>query len=121
MRNVAVTSESFHKVTRMSPDRDADVKPCDDHRTRSASRSVQHSHMEDAMSTLLRLLLTLILSPLVVPITAAQVGKGTIQGHVTDSSGAVLQGASVSVKPAGARAVTDAEGHFTISGLPPGD
>src|SRR5262249_14423821 len=51
----------------------------------------------------------------------AQTARGTIQGHVTDSSGAVLQGASVTVIPGGARAVTDAEGGYTISGLAPGD
>src|SRR5262249_61120231 len=51
----------------------------------------------------------------------AQGGKGTIQGRVTDSSGAVLQGASIAVSPGGARAVTDAEGAYVVGALAPGD
>ncbi|HMF93475.1 MAG TPA: TonB-dependent receptor [Vicinamibacterales bacterium] len=51
----------------------------------------------------------------------AQTSRGTIQGRVTDSSGAVLQGASVTVLPGGSRAVTDAEGEYVISGLAAGD
>jgi TonB-dependent receptor len=74
------------------------------------------------MSTLLRISLALILSMLVVSVAGAYAqAKGTVQGRVTDSSGAVLQGASVNITPGGARAVTDAEGGFVISGLAPGD
>src|SRR5499427_8436132 len=51
----------------------------------------------------------------------AQTSRGTIQGRVTDSSGAVLQGASVTVTPGGARAVTDAEGAYVVGALTPGD
>jgi TonB-dependent receptor len=51
----------------------------------------------------------------------AQAPRGTIQGRVTDSTGAVLQGASVNVTPGGARAVTDAEGNYLVAPLAPGD
>src|SRR5262249_50035497 len=50
----------------------------------------------------------------------AQVLKGSVQGRVTDSTGAVLQGASVSVTPGGARTATTTEGDFTVAGLIPG-
>src|SRR5262245_60418687 len=51
----------------------------------------------------------------------AQAGRGSIHGRVTDSSNAVLQGASVTVTPGGAHAVTDAEGEYVVSGLTPGE
>jgi TonB-dependent receptor len=51
----------------------------------------------------------------------AQAARGTIQGHVTDSSNAVLQGASVTVTPGSAHAVTDVEGDYVIAGVAPGD
>ena len=51
------------------------------------------------------------------PIVAAQGVRGSIQGRVTDSTGAVLQGASVTVTPGMARAATTTEGDFTIAGL----
>jgi TonB-dependent receptor len=54
------------------------------------------------------------------PAVVAQVAKGSIQGHVTDSTGAVLQGASVTVNPVGMRTATSTEGDFTIAGLMPG-
>ncbi len=50
-----------------------------------------------------------------------QAGKGTIQGRVTDSTGAVLPGATIIVTPGGFRAVTDKEGGYAIAGLTPGD
>src|SRR5215467_877856 len=52
--------------------------------------------------------------------TAAQERKGAISGHVTDASHAVLQGARVELRPAGASAVTDSGGEFTILGVPAG-
>ena len=54
------------------------------------------------------------------PVAVAQVVKGSIQGRVTDSTGAVLQGASVTVNPVGMRTATTTGGDFTIAGLPPG-
>src|SRR5712672_2004844 len=50
----------------------------------------------------------------------AQPGKGSIQGRVADSSNGVLQGASVTVAPGPARAVTNTEGEYVIVGLAPG-
>ncbi|HZR24481.1 MAG TPA: carboxypeptidase regulatory-like domain-containing protein, partial [Vicinamibacterales bacterium] len=50
----------------------------------------------------------------------AQATKGAVQGHVADSSNALLQGATVSVTPGGAHAVTDTQGDFTVTGLVPG-
>src|SRR5215510_12171831 len=54
------------------------------------------------------------------PVVVAQVIKGSIQGRVTDSTGAVLQGASVTVTPGAVRAATTTESDFTIPGLMPG-
>src|SRR5262245_8625269 len=59
-----------------------------------------------------------ILAPL--PSVMAQGGRGTIQGRATDSAGGVLQGATVTVNPGGARTVTGREGDFLIRGLAPG-
>ncbi len=50
----------------------------------------------------------------------AQSGKGAISGHVTDSAGAILQGATISVDPGGISAVSDAQGSFLIPGLSTG-
>src|SRR5215467_13140384 len=62
----------------------------------------------------------LVLCFLVLSGTAAQSDRGAIAGKVTDSSGGVLQGAEVSIEPAGARAVSDAQGQFFVNNLPPG-
>src|SRR5215471_16706529 len=51
----------------------------------------------------------------------AQQARGTIQGYVTDASGGVLRGATVTVTPGGAHTVTDAEGGFVLAGLAEGD
>src|SRR5262245_49825487 len=76
----------------------------------------------DSRSTHGRIAATLILLLFLPDARAqAQAGKGTIQGHVTDSSGAVLQGASVMITPGGARAVTDAEGAYVVGALTAGD
>jgi len=53
-------------------------------------------------------------------LASAQGVKGAIDGRVTDSSGAVLQGASVAVTPGGAHTVTDTQGNFAHAGLLPG-
>jgi tetratricopeptide (TPR) repeat protein len=54
----------------------------------------------------------------------AQRTTGTILGQVTDSTGAVLSGATVTITNEGTNAVktavTDAEGHFTIAFVPVG-
>src|SRR5579872_6563328 len=65
---------------------------------------------------------TAIVLMLALPVSAAfaQADKGSIQGRVTDSSRAVLQGASVTVAPGSMRTATNTEGEFTIAGLAPG-
>jgi TonB-dependent receptor len=54
-------------------------------------------------------------------VSYGQSSKGEIDGRVTDSSGAVLQGAMVSVMPGGIRTVTDANGGYAVMGVAPGD
>lgn len=51
----------------------------------------------------------------------AQSGRGTISGHVVDSSGAVLPGARVELQPGRITAVSDSTGQFTISNVPASD
>ena len=50
----------------------------------------------------------------------AQGTHGTIVGTVSDSSGAVLKGAQVTVSPQGANVVTNDQGRFVINGVAPG-
>src|SRR6202011_3374996 len=50
---------------------------------------------------------------------AAQADRGTIAGTVKDSTGAVLPGARVELQQKGPSAVSDAQGQFIISNLPP--
>src|SRR5262250_2339368 len=66
-------------------------------------------------------LLALITSSVLVATTAyAQTAKSSIQGRVTDASGAVLQGASVTLQPGGEHTVSGNEGQFVVTGLTPG-
>ena len=51
----------------------------------------------------------------------AQIGRGAISGHVVDPGGAILVGAHISVRPLGAFAVSDQQGEFNISNVPPGE
>jgi TonB-dependent receptor len=51
---------------------------------------------------------------------AAQEKNGSISGHATDANHDVLVGARVELLPNGRSVVTDSEGAFTISDLPPG-
>jgi TonB-dependent receptor len=50
----------------------------------------------------------------------AQTDRGAITGHVTDSSGSVLQGAQIELQPAGIIAVSNQEGGYYINNLLPG-
>lgn len=54
-----------------------------------------------------------------IPATAAAQG-GRIAGTVTDSSGGVVAGATVTVIGPGARATTDGDGRYSIAGVEPG-
>src|SRR5262252_1743685 len=53
------------------------------------------------------------------PVVLAQ-GRNTIRGRIADSSGAVLQGASVELQPRGILTTTNALGEFTFTNVPPG-
>src|SRR5260370_4991290 len=50
----------------------------------------------------------------------AQTGKGTISGTVKDSGNSALQGALVELLPLGRKVVTDDNGQFRITDVPPG-
>lgn len=50
----------------------------------------------------------------------AQSDKGYITGHITDTSGAVLQGAEVEMQPGGATVATNAQGAYNVTSLTPG-
>ncbi len=54
------------------------------------------------------------------PRASAQSSKGVIAGRVTDETGAVLQGAQVSLAPKGLSVVSNAQGRFFINNLDPG-
>jgi len=49
-----------------------------------------------------------------------QAARGSVAGHVVDSSGAVLPGAKIELQPGGATAVSDTQGQFTIYNVVPG-
>ncbi|HTR35878.1 MAG TPA: TonB-dependent receptor [Bryobacteraceae bacterium] len=67
--------------------------------------------------TLLAFALLFVLEPRNV---VAQASKSTISGHVTDTTGAVLKGAKVTLEPAGGNVVTDVQGEYFIYDLGPG-
>lgn len=56
----------------------------------------------------------------IVPSLLAQSDKGSVAGHVTDSSGSVLQGASVELQPTGVIVNTNSQGAYFITNLAPG-
>jgi TonB-dependent receptor len=46
--------------------------------------------------------------------------SGAVSGHVTDSSGSILQGAQVELQPTAITVITDAQGAYYINNLSPG-
>ncbi len=76
-----------------------------------------------------RLVSSAVILPFVVVLgaeaTAAQVVGGGIRGTIKDAQGAVLPGASISVRNVGTGATyeqtSDAQGHFQVPALPPGE
>ena len=50
----------------------------------------------------------------------AQGDKGSLTGHVTDSSGSVLQGAAIELQPTGRTVASDQQGGYFINDLAPG-
>jgi len=73
-----------------------------------------------AMRSFCSFLLVLACSLCLIPPAHAQSGKGAVTGRVTDSSGAALIGAQISVQPKGVTVVSDALGQFFINDLEPG-
>ncbi len=67
-----------------------------------------------------RFLLTSIFALILAALAGAQERRGTISGRVSDSAGAVLQGARIEVEPRAAATTSDGQGEFTITGLAPG-
>jgi TonB-dependent receptor len=47
--------------------------------------------------------------------------KASITGHVTDAGGGILQGAAITVQPGGFSGVSDNQGQFAVTNLPPGE
>jgi len=52
--------------------------------------------------------------------TFAQGGKGAITGHVVDSSGSILQGATIELQPTGITVISGQQGGYFINNLAPG-
>ena len=50
----------------------------------------------------------------------AQAGKGQVAGTVTDTSGAVLNGARINLEPLGKSALTNERGQYSLTGVAPG-
>jgi TonB-dependent receptor len=56
-----------------------------------------------------------------VIVTVGQDRNSAINGRITDPEGRALQGARVELQPRGQTAITDSQGQFIISDVPPGD
>jgi TonB-dependent receptor len=72
------------------------------------------------MRKLYNFLLVLACSLWLIPAAAAQSGKGSVTGRVTDSSGGALIGAHVDIESKGLSTVSDAQGQFFLNNLEPG-
>ncbi len=69
-----------------------------------------------------RLLFTSFLLLMLIPIACfSQATKGSIAGHVTDASNAVIQSARTAVTPGDIVTTSDALGDFAVTGLAPGN
>lgn len=67
-----------------------------------------------------RVFLVCLASLIVAFSSFAQERKGTITGHVTDSSDAVLQGADITLEPLGVKIASNNQGQFFVNDLEPG-
>jgi len=72
------------------------------------------------MSNCRRILVALLVMLTFALSSVAQERKGTISGHITDSSGGVLQGAEVSIEAKAIKVASDVQGQFFIRDLEPG-
>ena len=70
------------------------------------------------MRRLVRLVLTAVLPAILTLPLAAQ--SGTVQGRVSTTAGAALDGAAVTVDGTAIRATTDGSGGYVLRGVPPG-
>ena len=61
-----------------------------------------------------------LLSIVVVPLQAQAPASGSVTGRVSDSTGAALPGAQISITALELRGVTDVQGEFTITNVPAG-
>jgi TonB-dependent receptor len=75
-----------------------------------------------AMKKIYRQLVTLVLvlSSVFVQSVFAQSDKGSIGGHISDTSDSVLQGAQIELQPAGRTVVSGQQGGYFINNLAPG-
>jgi len=67
-----------------------------------------------------RSLLTLLFVLLVPSFVTGQTGKASLAGTVKDTAGAVLQGARIDLDPAAQPTISDGQGQFLLTTLPPG-
>ena len=65
-------------------------------------------------------ILFVIAATLTGQIVSAQSGKGGVTGHITDSSGSVLQGAAIELQPGTIIGVSNPQGSYFINDLAPG-
>src|SRR6516225_5764522 len=74
------------------------------------------------MKRFVRLFATVLLiaSTLLAEDLLAQATTGSLYGHVTDSSGSILQGAQVQLQPTSVIVVTNAQGSYFINDIAPG-
>jgi TonB-dependent receptor len=74
-------------------------------------------HVKNALPALV---FTALISTSLVTTALGQSNKATIKGRVTDSSGAVLQGAQITVEPNSITLPSDGQGEFFVNDLLPG-
>jgi len=79
---------------------------------------VKRNHMYRFRLTVLA---ALILVTMTSPNASAQRSTGTVTGRAVDKEGAVLPGARVLVQPGDITGATDAQGQFTLIGVPAGE
>src|SRR6516162_8081144 len=88
----------------------------------ACSSSLNLLSRRDFIKRFVRLFATVLLiaSTLLARDLLAQSATGSLYGHVTDSSGSILQGAQVELQPTSVIVVTDAQGSYFINNIAPG-
>src|SRR6516225_9013228 len=72
------------------------------------------------VSPRLRIALWILVAVFTGTVVHSQNSKATLSGLVRDTSGAVLQGARITLEPAAQPSSTNAQGSFFLAGLDPG-